>query len=46
MSAALPLAAQVTPAMLHDLYGGELPAASVPPEEIPPAPRTVAMNCR
>jgi phosphonate transport system ATP-binding protein len=39
-------AAQVTPQMLQDLYGGEPPPPSVPLEEATPQPRTVAMTCR
>jgi phosphonate transport system ATP-binding protein len=40
-------AAQVTPQMLHDLYGNEdRGPAPVPPEDALPGPRTVAMTCR
>ncbi|HEX2544753.1 MAG TPA: ATP-binding cassette domain-containing protein [Ramlibacter sp.] len=40
-------AAQVTPAMLHDLYGGELPTSpALALEEVPAQPRTVAIHCR
>lgn len=39
-------AGQVTPAMLHDLYGGELPDAPSLPQEDLARPATVAMNCR